>query len=224
MREATPDDLRAFVRDSTTLTAVPFVPEIRVYTATEVTPLWHKTSDWLAGTSFLPPPDTGEVPFWSAPWAGGQAIARHVLDHPELVRGKRVIDFGTGSGLVAIAAALAGAAHVVGLDVDRLAVTAALLNAEANGVAIEARIEDVVGQPHLEADLFLAGDIWYEREAAARFEPWLRALSEGGLHVLTGDPGRAYVPSSYREVASYEVVTSPDLESSRVRTTRVLRP
>lgn len=224
MREATPDDLRAFVRESTTIMPVPFVPEVRLYTATEVTPLWHKTSDWLASATFYVPPDTGEVPFWAAPWAGGQAIARHVLDCPELVRDRRVIDFGTGSGLVAIAALHAGAAHVVAIDVDRLAITAALLNAEVNGVTFDVRLGDVVGESDFEADIFLAGDIWYDREAAARFEPWLRALSAGGLHVLTGDPGRAYVPSSYSEVASYEVVTSPDLESSMIRTTRVLRP
>ena len=204
------------MRRHTTLTTVPFVPEIRLYTATDLTPLWQATQEWL-GTFGL------DVPFWCVPWAGGQALARWVLDHPEAVRGLRVVDFGTGSGLVAIACARAGAVSVRAIDVDPLAHAACLLNAEANGVAaqITAECTDVVdGQ--VDADVLLAGDVWYERAAAARFAPWLARVVSSGVRVVTGDPCRAYVPEGLTEIARHDVPTCADLEASTMRITRVL--
>ena len=203
-----------FVRSHTVLEPVPMVAEIRLHTATELVPIWRATENWLVERGL-------GVPFWCVPWAGGQALARYVLEHPETVRGKRVLDFGTGSGLLAIAAAKAGAASVRAVDVDPLAIAACTLNAAANAVVIDALCEDVVdGDP--EADVVLAGDVWYELGASARFAKWLRAISERGIRVLTGDPGRHYVPSNARELAVYDVPTSMELESSKSRRSRVL--
>lgn len=216
MRASTDHERRAFVRAHTAPARVPFVPEIRLWSATEMTPLWQATNEWLDARAV-------DVPFWSTPWAGGQALARWVIDHPEAVRGLRVIDFGAGSGLVAIAAALAGAAHVTAIDVDPLACSACTLNAEANGVAIDVRCEDVVGRLDLDADVLFAGDVWYERAPAERFARWLADLA-ATTRVLTGDPGRTYAPKAFAEVARYEVPTWADLESYAVRTTRILRP
>ncbi|MBX3191781.1 MAG: methyltransferase [Labilithrix sp.] len=207
-------DRVAFVRDHTTLAPVPLVPELRVHTATDVTPLWRATQAWL-GTFGL------DVPFWCVPWAGGQALARHVLDHPALVRGLRVVDFAAGSGIVGLACARAGAASVRAIDVDPLAEAACVLNAVANGVALEVSCADVVGSS-VDADVLLAGDVWYERASAARFAPWLTEVARSGVHVLTGDPGRSYVPADLRELARHEVPTSRDLESTAFRLTRVL--
>lgn len=190
------------------------MPEIRLYTATDVTPLWRATQAWL-GTFGL------EVPFWCVPWAGGQALARWVLDHQEAVRGKRVIDFGAGSGLVGIACARAGAAWVRAVDIDPLAEAACLLNAEVNGVSLGFLCEDIVDRA-VDADVLLAGDVWYERAPAARFAPWLGALVRSGVRVLTGDPSRHYVPPGLVELTRYDVPTCADLESTELRTTRVL--
>ncbi|MBX3212858.1 MAG: methyltransferase [Labilithrix sp.] len=204
----------AFVRAHTALEPVPMVDGIRLYTASEVVPIWRATEDWLSERGL-------GVPFWCVPWAGGQALARFVLEHPETVRGLRVLDFGTGSGLLAIAAAKAGAADVRAVDVDPLAVAACALNAAANDVVVDVACEDIVdGNPN--ADVVLAGDVWYELSASARFARWLRAVSQRGTRVLTGDPGRHYVPSHARELAVYDVPTSIDLESARSRRSRVL--
>ncbi|MBX3229240.1 MAG: methyltransferase [Labilithrix sp.] len=204
-------DHAGFVREHTVLAAVPLVPEVRIHTATEVLPIWRATSAWLDAH------DLG-VPFWCVPWAGGQALARWVLDRPEVVRGKRVLDFGTGSGLVAIAAALAGAASVRAVDVDAFAIAACRINAAANGVTIHAQCMDLVGAA-VEEDLLLAGDVWYEAGPARRFAAWFEALP---VAVVTGDPGRHYVPAAARELARYEVPTTLELESATTRTTRVL--
>jgi len=205
------------VREHTVLAEVPFVPEVRLHTATDVTPLWRATQAWL-GTFGL------DVPFWCVPWAGGQGLARWVLDHPDAVRGLRVVDFGAGSGLVGIACARAGARSVRAIDVDPLAEAACLLNAEANGVTLDVTCADVVGDdpPAIEADILLAGDVWYERAAAARFGPWLTKVAGGGVRVITGDPCRAYVPAGLHELARLDVPTCADLESTHVRLTRVL--
>jgi predicted nicotinamide N-methyase len=207
----------AFVREHTVLAPVPMVREIRLHTATELVPLWRKTSIWDPGVSLA-------VPFWCVPWAGGQALARWILENPDAVRGARVLDFGTGSGLLAIAAAKAGAAAVRAVDVDPLAVAACALNAEVNGVAIEVTCEDLVGCDVVDvrADVVLAGDVWYELGPSARFAKWLRSLAEGGTRVITGDPGRAYLPSNTRELATYDVPTSVELESAASRVARVL--
>ncbi len=191
----------------TTPRPVPLVPEIRVQTANEITPVWR---------------DVDAVPYWCVPWAGGQALARWVLDHPEAMRGKRVLDFGSGSGLVAIAAKLAGAAHVVAADVDPFAAIAADRNAALNGVSLEILTGDIVGLADVDADALFAGDVWYEREPAARFDAWLRTLGARGVRVVTGDPGRSYVPCDLLELARYEVPTTLDLEGATSKTTRVL--
>jgi predicted nicotinamide N-methyase len=213
----TPEDRTDFIRAHTVLAVVPFVPEIRLHMATDVTPLWRATQQWL-GTFGL------EVPFWCVPWAGGQALARWVLDHTEAVRGLRVVDFGAGSGLVAIACALAGASSVRAIDIDPLALSACLLNAEANGVSLDAICADVVGDEAstLGADILFAGDVWYERAPAARFAPWLASLARGGVRVITGDPCRAYVPEGLHELARHDVPTCADLEATPLRLTRVL--
>ena len=212
-----PAAARAFVKKHTALARVPLVPEIRLFTATEIVPLWHVTEAWLAARGVA-------VPFWSVPWAGGQALARYVLDRPATVRDRRVLDFGTGSGLVAIAAALAGARTVRAIDVDPLAAAAATLNAAANGV--EERIEIAISAESAldagDADVVLAGDVWYERAPAARIEAWLAGVARSGATVLTGDPGRAYAPRAATELARSQVPTTLELESAPARTTRVL--
>lgn len=179
----------AFVREHTASRPVPLVPEISVRVASEVTPLWHATEAWLASRGIDPP-------FWAFPWAGGQVLARYLLDTPEEVRELRVLDFASGSGLVAIAAARAGAREVVAVDIDPLAIAATELNAEASGVSVEARAEDVTGHGLADRfDVVLAGDVFYDAGAAARFLPWFRELAAAGVRVLVGDPGRTYVPT-----------------------------
>lgn len=212
--KASLDARRAFVRAHTALTPVPFVPEIALYTATEVTPLWHATQAWLD--------DRGaDVPFWAVPWAGGQALARFVLERPETVRGRRVLDFAAGSGLVALAALRAGAREVLAVDVDPLAEAACLENAAANHLAVAVRVADVVGTD-VEADVVLAGDCWYDGPLAARVGPWLRRVATAGARVLTGDPGRNYGPIGATELWRGEVPTLVDLESVPHREARVL--
>jgi predicted nicotinamide N-methyase len=149
-------------------------------------------------------------------------LARFVLDHPDVVRGADVVDFATGSGMVAIAAARSGARRVVAIDVDPLAVCACRLNAAANRVSICARTGDPVGDALPWAHVVLAGDVWYDARAAGRFGPWLSALAGAGARVLTGDPGRAYAPAAARELAAFDVPTPPELEGCSVRKSRVL--
>ena len=203
---------RAFVLAHTAVARVPFVPEIELLTATSVTPLWQATEAWLEAQEVA-------IPFWSVPWAGGAGLARFVLDSPEIVRDRRVLDFACGSGLVGIAAMRAGARSVTAVDIDRFAVAATTLNAAHNGVEIEARAEDIVGAPLTDFDVILAGDIFYEREPAARFTAWLSSVS---AHVIAGDPGRHHVPAHLRELARYDVPTTLDLESVPSRATRIL--
>jgi predicted nicotinamide N-methyase len=204
----------SFVLEQTKLTPVPFAPEIRVFMAPAVNPVWFETARWLDD-------DNVAVPFWCVPWAGGQALARYLLDHPETVRGARVLDFACGGGVVAIAAARAGA-HVVAVDVEPLACVATKLSAAANSVSIDVRTTDIVGDRLPDIDIVLAGDIWYERAPAARFRRWFTRLRERGVEVLTGEAGRGYAPRRARELARYEVPTPFDLEGVNVRTTRVL--
>lgn len=210
----TPDTRRAFVLEQTRLAPVPLVPEIRVYTAPAVNPVWFETARWLGD-------DNANVPFWCVPWAGGQALARYVVDHPAIVRGARVLDFACGGGVVALAAARAGA-RVSAVDIDPLACTATKLAANANALALDVTLRDVVGQPLTDIDIVLAGDVWYERAPAARFRRWLDRLVQRGLTVLTSDAGRGYAPRNARLLATYEVPTPFDLESAPIRTTRVL--
>jgi len=200
-----------FIRANTRLEAPPLVPEVTLHLASEVVPLWEATEAELARQG-LPPP------FWAFAWAGGQALARYLLDHPEVVRGKRVLDFAAGSGLQGIAAKLAGAASVEAVDIDAFACAACRLNAAANKVEIAVRDEDVVGTANAGWDLVLAGDVCYERPAAERITAWLRGLAGPGCLVLLGDPGRTYLPRQGLErIIAYGVKTSRELEDSDLR-------
>jgi predicted nicotinamide N-methyase len=205
-----------FIIDNTGIRAVPLVPEISLHVADEAVALWQKTEEDL-GRIGLPPP------FWAFAWAGGQALARYVLDNPDLVRGRRVLDFASGSGLVAIAAALAGAAEVEAADIDAFAIAAIGLNAELNGVRIAARADDRVGET-LSHDVVLAGDICYERDTAARVTLWLEQLAARGATVLIGDPGRSYLPHGRLEaLATYAVPVTRALEDAEIKRTSVWR-
>jgi predicted nicotinamide N-methyase len=202
-----------FIRANAVLMAPPLVPEIQLYLATEVVPLWRKTEEELAVLG-VPPP------YWAFAWAGGQALARHVLDNPTLVRGKRVLDIGSGSGLVGIAASRAGAAHVLAADIDSFACAAIALNAAANDAAIAVTAEDVIGLPN-KWDVILVGDLFYERPLAERLLAWLTPFE---IPVLLGDPGRNYFPTSgIDRLASYTVQTSRELEDREIRDTAVYR-
>jgi predicted nicotinamide N-methyase len=209
-------DRLAFIRAHTRLLPVPHAPEIALHVAEEATELWQKTEEELA-TIGLPPP------FWAFAWAGGQALARYILDHPEVVSGRRVLDFASGSGLVAIAAAKAGAVQVIAADIDAFAAAAIGLNAQANGVSVEARLDDLLGLDQ-GWEVILAGDICYERALAAQVIDWLSALSQRGATVLIGDPGRSYLPKDrLAEVASYQVPVTRALEDSEIKKSSVWR-
>ena len=203
-----------FIISNTRLLAVPLTREIVLHLADDVTTLWQMTEDELK-ESGLPPP------FWAFAWAGGQALARYVLDNPEIVRGKRVLDFAAGSGLVGIAAALAGAAHVEACDIDAFAISSVGVNARANKVTIDAKVHDLVGVDE-NWDVVLAGDVSYERDMAARVTNWLGELAQRGAHVLVGDPGRTYLAKDRLEpLAEYIVPVSRDLEDSDTKTATV---
>src|SRR5215471_2369762 len=204
-------DPAVFVQRNTVVAAPPLVPEIRLHLATEITPIWHATEESLARTA-LPPP------FWAFAWAGGQALARYVLDHPEHVTRRVVLDFGSGSGLVAIAAAKAGAAHVLATEIDHFAAAAIAANAALNEVAIAVTTADLIDTADLCWEVVTAGDICYEQPMADRVTAWLRLLAKGGKLVLLGDPGRAYLPvDGLQERSRYLVATSRDLEDCETR-------
>ncbi len=206
-----------FVRNNTQLVSPPLLPELRLHLVTELTPLWRATADVLEREE-LPPP------FWAFAWAGGQGLARYVLDHPELVRGKRVLDFATGAGLVGIAAGLAGAAAVEGTEIDPFSVAAARLNAEANAVAMVVHERDVIGDACAGFDVLLAGDVFYERAMAESCMAWFRERAAAGMTVLVGDPVRYYSQSAGMErVATFMVPTSCEIEDSDLRESRVFR-
>jgi predicted nicotinamide N-methyase len=209
-------DRAAFIRAETRLLAVPHAPEIRLYVAEEATALWQKTEDEL-GEMGLPPP------FWAFAWAGGQALARYILDHPAIVQGRTVLDVASGSGLVGIAAAMAGAREVQGADIDAFAAEAIAINAEANGVRVTPRLADLVGTDE-GWDVVLTGDIFYERDIAERMWPWLAALEERGATVLIGDPGRSYLPKDkVEQIAQYRVQVTRELEDAEIKLSRVWR-
>jgi predicted nicotinamide N-methyase len=207
-------DPTSFIRRNTAVAAPPLVPEIRLQLATEITPIWRASEDLLARGA-VPPP------FWAFAWAGGQALARYVLDHSGEVAGRTVLDFGAGSGLVAIAAMMAGAASVIAAEIDPFAVAAIIGNAALNGVRVEVEPRDLVGS-NPQAAVVAAGDVCYERPMAERVTPWLRGLAAHGTRVLLGDPGRAYLPEGgLAELARYAVPTSRELEDSTVKETVV---
>ena|SRR5436190_10695110 len=205
MASPSPARLRAFVRRHTRLRDVPDVPGLRLHTGDDVMEICR-----LAGLE-LGQPDP-PLPFWAFPWAGGLAIARHLVDHPELVAGRRVVDVASGSGLCAIVAARNGAADVTAFDVDPIAEAAATLNARANRVQLVARRADPLGTPPPECDVILAGDVCYEETMAARMIAWLRTAADHGVDVLLGDPHRRYLPPDLEALATYRVETSRELE------------
>jgi predicted nicotinamide N-methyase len=204
-------DPTIFVRRNTAITAPPLVPEIRLRLASEITPIWQATEETLA-RSALPPP------YWAFAWAGGKALARYLLDHPEVVAGRSVLDFGAGSGLVAIAAAKAGAVSVLAAEIDHFAAAAIAANAALNEVAIAVTTADVLDTGDPRWEVVTAGDVCYERPMAERVTAWLRDIVRRGGLVLIGDPGRAYLPShGLRERARYLVPTSRELEDRESR-------
>jgi len=210
-------DPKAFILDNTRFLPVPHAPEIGLHVADEVTPLWQKTEDEL-GRMGLPPP------FWAFAWAGGQALARYILDNPAIVAGRRVLDFASGSGLVAIAAAKAGAAFVLAADIDDFAREAMRINAAANGVALEIAKEDVLGRYDHAVDVILAGDIFYDRDIAARVLSWLQGWQARGARAFVGDPGRSYLPKEALSLlATYEVPVSRELEALEIKKSSVWR-
>jgi predicted nicotinamide N-methyase len=208
-------DPAVFVRRNTAIAVPPLVPEIRLYLATEVTPIWLATEETIA-RSGLPPP------FWAFAWAGGQALARYLLDHPAVVAGRSILDFGAGSGLVAIAAAKAGAVSVVAAEIDNFAAAAISANAALNDVEIAVQTVDLLDTVNSGWDIVTAGDVCYERPMAERAMVWLRMLTARGTLVLLGDPGRAYLPAEgLIEHARYLVPTSRELEDRETRETVV---
>jgi predicted nicotinamide N-methyase len=209
-----PCDAAQFIRDNTELLPPPLVPEIRLHLATEVVPLWRKTEEELVAEG-IPPP------YWAFAWAGGQALARYVLDNPQEVEGLAVLDFGSGSGLAAIAAAKAGAGQVVASEIDTLALAAISLNAKENGAIIRTASDDVIGSQG-RWDIILLGDVCYERVLAERLLLWLRERVRCGTRVLLGDPCRSYFPKSgVQKLATYSVRTTRELEDREIRETSV---
>lgn len=208
-------DPAAFIAANTRLQAVPHAPEIQLWLADEITPLWRLTEEEL-GEMGLPPP------FWAFAWAGGQALARWLLDHPEEVAGKRVIDFASGSGLVGIAAMKVGAASVLCADIDPFCGAAAAVNAEANGVLLDFTDRDLLDAPPPVADVICAGDVCYEKPMTDRVLNWLGQAKANGAHVLIGDPGRTYFPKDgLTFLAEYQVPTTRELEDLAIKRSAV---
>ena len=209
-------DPARFILDNTSPMAPPHVPEISLHLATEAHELWLKTEEELAEIG-LPPP------FWAFAWAGGQGLARYVLDHPETVARRRVVDFASGSGLVAIAAMMAGAKSVLAADIDPWTAMAVELNAGLNNVEIGFTGDNLIGCD-IDADVLLAGDVFYDRDFAAALVPWFERLAASGVNLLVGDPGRAYLPKDRLEAcAVYQVPVTRALEDSEVKKTTVWR-
>ena len=211
---ATLDEAKAFIRANTRAVSVPGLP-IRLYTADELTPIWEATEKDLAEANVAPP-------FWAFPWAGGQALSRYVLDNPDTVRGKLVLDLASGSGLVAVAAALAGAAQVVANDIDPMCEASVALNAELNGVSIDYLGGNLLEGEPPDYDVILAADVFYEQTPARLFRAMLERAHANGSLILAGDPGRTYFPrNAFRQVAEYAVETTTEIENNPVKSARV---
>lgn len=204
-----------FIEANTRPACAPLVPEITLRLATEITPIWRATEEWLRCEGVEPP-------FWAFAWPGGQALARHVLDHPEAVAGRRVLDFAAGCGIAAIACSRAGAASVEAAEIDPLAIAAIAVNAAANGTRVIPLGEDQVGQP-CRWDLILCGDVCYEAPMTRHILPWLRSMA-AQCEVWVADPGRAYLPGEgTAAIGSYTVPTSLELEDRTLRPTGLFR-
>ena len=203
-------NIPAFICENTRILAPSHVPELSLHLADDAVSLWELTEEQL-GELGLPPP------FWAFAWAGGQALARYLLDHPDTVRGKHVLDVASGSGLVAIAAMKAGAASALAVDIDSFAAHAARLNAALNSVRVETGDADPVGQP-TGAEIILVGDLFYDRDLAPRVLAWLLKLQGDGKHVLIGDPGRTYLPrDKLEQIGAYDIPVTRALEDAEVK-------
>jgi len=214
-----PADPEGFIRANTALEAPAMVPEFKLWLASEYVPIWQATEAWLEEQNVDPP-------YWAFCWPGGQAIARYLLDHPDEVRGKRVIDFAAGSGVSAMAAMRAGAASVIANDIDAMSLAATRLNAVANHLKVELSGEDWLAGPDAtpDTDVVIAGDVCYERDMSARALAWLRGHANAGRLVLLGDPGRNYFSAQgLQERARYDIPTSLQLENRGMRETVVWR-
>jgi predicted nicotinamide N-methyase len=206
---------RSFVAHHTRLRAVPGIAGVRLHLADDAVPVWQATeaATGVAG---------GAIPFWAFAWSGGLALARYLEEHPGEVRGRAVLDFATGSGLVGIVAARAGARHVIAADIDPFAEAAAAMNARANAVRLEFVSRDLLDDEPPDVDVLLAGDTWYEGLFAERVYPWLLAAAARGTRVLVGDPDRVYRPADgLAEIAAFAVETTTQLEDRAVVTSRV---
>jgi predicted nicotinamide N-methyase len=204
-------DWSAFIRANTRLLAPPLVPEILLHLAEESLPIWRRTEEELAEIN-VPPP------YWAFAWAGGQALARYVLDEPALVAGRRVLDIGTGSGLAALAAARVGAAAVVAADIDAIARAAVLLNAAANGLTVDVTGDDLLSGPPPPVDVLLVGDLFYEKPLAEAVLAFVDAAARAGAHVLVGDPQRSYFPRErFSVLHSYPVPVTRELEDAEIK-------
>src|SRR5580698_5526840 len=205
------NDPEVFIHANTAINTPPLVPEIRLHLATEVTLIWQATEESLA--RFGTPP-----PFWAFAWAGGQALARYILDHPETVAGKDVLDLASGSGMVAIAAAKAGARRVTAADIDPFATAAIMMNAALNGVSLQIESRDLLDRGPAGWGVVTAGDVCYEAPMASRMIAMLRRIAARGRLALLGDPGRAYLPrEGLAELARYTVPVSRELEDREAR-------
>lgn len=208
-------DPTAFIRANTRLLSPPLVPEIKLHLAEESVPIWQKTEEEL-GEMNVPPP------YWAFAWAGGQALARYVLDNPGLLRGKSVLDLGSGSGLTAIAAKLADASDVLAADIDAYALAAVHLNADTNGVTVRTTQSDLLAAAPSPFDVVLVGDLFYERQLADRVLAFIAAAKHSGALVLIGDPQRNYFPKNhFHRAAEYEVAVTRELEDALIKRTAV---
>jgi predicted nicotinamide N-methyase len=213
----TADGRQRFIQANTRLLSPPLVPEIKLHLAEESLPIWQKTEEEL-GEMNVPPP------YWAFAWAGGQALARYMLDNTALVAGKRVLDLGSGSGLTAIAALLAGASAVLASDIDLMALDAVRLNGKANGLEPKTTSTDLLGATPARYDIVLAGDLFYERQLADRVLSFIDAAAAQGAMVLVGDPQRAYFPKQrFASVAEYHVPVTRELEDMELKRTAVWR-
>jgi predicted nicotinamide N-methyase len=210
-------DPLAFIAANTRLAPLALIPEIRLHLADAALPIWQKTEEQLGAAQIAPP-------YWAFAWAGGQALARYLLDNAHLAAGRRVLDLGAGGGLVAIAAKKAGAAHVLAADIDTLALAAITLNGMANGVEVATTGQDVLAAPPGGCNLVLVGDLFYERPLAERVLGFLQAAGQGGAEILVGDPERAYFPARHFDrIAEYAVPVSLELEDAESKRTGVWR-
>jgi predicted nicotinamide N-methyase len=210
-------DWPAFIRANTRLLSAPLVPEIKLHLAEESLPIWQRTEEEL-GAMNVPPP------YWAFAWAGGQAVARWLIDNPAAARGKSVLDLGAGSGLTAIAAALTGARCVLAADIDHISLAAMALNAEANGFAFETTADDLLTADPQPFDVVIVGDLFYERALADQVLTFIDKAVAGGATILIGDPQRSYFPRGrFAKVTEYQVPVTRELEDSEIKRTAVWR-